>query len=312
MTTTAERLETTPVERLEELMAPRRRDKLAAFWKGLRGMLREATFTIGVAILLLLLAMAAFAPLIAPYDPAQTNPLLGLTPPSSEHWLGTDQLGRDIFSRIAYGARLSIFVSVSAVSISVVFGTLLGLLTGYLRGPVDSVVMRLMDILLAFPGLILALVFAAVLGTGIRSVIIAVGIAGVPTFARVTRGAVMSAAEEDYVLAARSLGCRSTRIMFRHVLPNVAGPILILATLYLAFAVLTAAALSFLGVGVRPPTAEWGAMVNEGRNVITAGWWVSLFPSLMVVLYVLAVNLVGDVLRDKLDATLRSRSVAAV
>jgi peptide/nickel transport system permease protein len=153
-------------------------------------------------------------------------------------------------------------------------------------------------------------VFAAVLGTGVRSVIIAVGIAGVPTFARVTRGTAMSIAAEDYVVAARSLGCRTERVIFRHVLPSVAGPIMILGTLYLAFAVLTASTLSFLGVGVRPPVAEWGAMVNEGRNVLVAGWWVSLFPSLMIMLFVLSVNLVGDVLRDRLDATLRSTSSA--
>ena len=273
-------------------------------------LLREPMFALGLAILILLICLAVFAPSIAPYDPAATNARVGLQSPSGAHLMGTDQLGRDILSRIAYGARLSMVVAVAAVGISMVVGTLLGLVTGYLRGVVDDLVMRLLEIQLAFPGLVLALVFAAVLGPGIRSVIIAVGIAGVPTFARVTRGAVMSVAAEDYVAAARSLGCGAGRIMFRHVLPNVAGPIMILGTLYLAFAVLTAATLSFLGVGVRPPIAEWGAMVNEGRNVLVTGWWVSLFPSLMIVLFVLAVNLVGDVLRDRLDATLRSGSAA--
>ena len=267
-------------------------------------------FALGAAILFLLICLAVFAPSIAPYDPAATNARVGLQSPSRAHLMGTDQLGRDILSRIAYGARLSMAVAVAAVGISMVVGTLIGLVTGYLRGLVDDLVMRLLEIQLAFPGLVLALVFAAVLGPGIRSVIIAVGIAGVPTFARVTRGAVMSVAAEDYVAAARSLGCRTGRIMFRHMLPNVAGPIMILGTLYLAFAVLTAATLSFLGVGVRPPIAEWGAMVNEGRNVLVTGWWVSLFPSVMIVLFVLAVNLVGDVLRDRLDATLRSGSAA--
>jgi len=273
-------------------------------------LLREPMFALGAAILFLLICLAVFAPSIAPYDPAATNARVGLQSPSRVHLMGTDQLGRDILSRIAYGARLSMAVAVAAVGISMVVGTLIGLVTGYLRGLVDDLVMRLLEIQLAFPGLVLALVFAAVLGPGIRSVIIAVGIAGVPTFARVTRGAVMSVAAEDYVAAARSLGCRTGRIMFRHMLPNVAGPIMILGTLYLAFAVLTAATLSFLGVGVRPPIAEWGAMVNEGRNVLVTGWWVSLFPSVMIVLFVLAVNLVGDVLRDRLDATLRSGSAA--
>jgi peptide/nickel transport system permease protein len=273
-------------------------------------LLREPMFALGAAILILLVCLAVFAPSIAPYDPAATNARVGLQSPSRAHLMGTDQLGRDILSRIAHGARLSMVVAVAAVGISMVIGTLLGLVTGYLRGLVDDLVMRLLDIQLAFPGLVVALVFAAVLGPGIRSVIVAVGIAGVPTFARVTRGAVMSVAAEDYVAAARSVGGRTGRIMFRHLLPNVAGPIMILGTLYLAFAVLTAATLSFLGVGVRPPIAEWGAMVNEGRNVLVTGWWVSLFPSLMIVLFVLAVNLVGDVLRDRLDATLRSGSAA--
>jgi peptide/nickel transport system permease protein len=167
-----------------------------------------------------------------------------------------------------------------------------------------------MDILLAFPGLTLVLVFAAVFGSGVVNVIIAVGIAGTPTFARVTAGSVMSAAQEDYVQAAVSLGAHPTWIIFRHILPNISGPILILATLYLAFAIQAAAALSFLGVGVRPPTAEWGAMVNDGRRVFMSGWWVSLFPGLMIMLFVLAANLVGDVLRDKLDATQRTRNVS--
>jgi peptide/nickel transport system permease protein len=268
---------------------------------------RDPTFALGVGILAALVFLAVSAPWIAPYAPAATDSDVGLSPPSRVHPMGTDQLGRDILSRIAHGARLSMIVSVSAVTLSMLLGSVLGVLTGYLRGPIDALIMRAMEILLAFPGLVLALVFAAILGPGIRSVIIAVGIAGVPTFARVTRSATMSIAAEDYVLAARSLGCRPVRVMCRHVLPSVVGPVMILGTLYLAFAVLTASTLSFLGVGGRPPVAEWGAMVNEGRNVLVAGWWVSLFPSLMIMLFVLSVNLVGDVLRDRLDPTLRMR-----
>lgn len=307
MTTIAADVRSTDVE-FET--APRLSERIFAAGRGFAGLMREPTFAIGIAVLVLLVAVAVFAPVVAPYDPAATSPTRALQPPSGAHLFGTDQLGRDILSRVAYGARLSMVVSIAAVSISITAGTLLGLLSGYLRGVTDNLTMRAMDILLAFPGLILALVLAAVLGPGISSVIIAVGIAGVPTFARVTRGAVMSAAAEDYVLAARSTGCSPARVMFRHVLPNVAGPIMILGTLYLAFAVLAASTLSFLGVGVRPPTAEWGAMVNEGRNVLVAGWWVGLFPASMIMLFVLAVNLVGDVLRDRLDATLRSRSAS--
>jgi peptide/nickel transport system permease protein len=270
---------------------------------------RDPMFTLGVAILAGLVFLAVSAPWIAPYRPSATDSDVGLSPPSRAHLMGTDQLGRDILSRLVHGARLSMIVSVAAVGISTLLGTALGVLTGYLRGPVDTLMMRAMEILLAFPGLVLALVFAAVLGPGLRSVIIAVGIAGVPTFARVTRGATMSITAEDFVLAARSLGCGPGRVMCRHVLPSVVGPVMILGTLYLAFAVLTASTLSFLGVGVRPPVAEWGAMVNEGRNVLVAGWWVSVFPSMMIMLFVLSVNLVGDVLRDRLDPTLRTRSI---
>jgi peptide/nickel transport system permease protein len=303
-------------QRAPELAVPRAQDPRAEggapagrlVARRLRLLRRDPMFAGGVAILALLLGLALAAPWIAPYDPVATDSDVGLSAPSLAHLMGTDQLGRDILSRVIYGARLSILVSVAAVAISVGLGTVLGIVCGYLQGTVDAMVMRAMEILLAFPGLVLALVFAAVLGPGVRSVIIAVGIAGVPTFARVTRGAAMSITAEDYVVAARSLGCRTVRVIFRHVLPSIAGPILILGTLYLAFAILTASTLSFLGVGVRPPIAEWGAMVNEGRNVLIAGWWVSFFPSLMIVLFVLSVNLVGDVLRDRLDATLRSRS----
>jgi peptide/nickel transport system permease protein len=289
-------------------IAPTPTERLIAAAAFIRSLVVEPTFTLGALIVALLTILAVFAPWIAPYAPDATDPAISLSAPSLAHIMGTDQLGRDMFSRVAFGARLSMVVSIAAVSISVVAGTLIGLLTGYLRGTTDTLAMRLMDMLLAFPGLILALVFAAVLGPGVKSVIIAVGVAGVPTFARVTRGAVMSVAAEDYVTAARSIGATSGRIMFRHVLPNVVGPIMVLATLYLAFAVLTAASLSFLGVGVQPPTAEWGAMVNDGRDVVVVGWWVSFFPSFMILLFVLAVNLMGDVLRDRLDVQLRSRS----
>ena len=270
--------------------------------------LREPTFVLGSVVLLGLLALAVIGPWIAPYDPVQTVASLGLSGPSPGHWMGTDQLGRDILSRVIFGARISMVVAVSAVGVSSAIGTVLGLVTGYLRGWTDSVLMRLMDILLAFPGLILALVAVAVLGPGVVSVIIAVGVAGAPTFARITRGSVLSVAQEDYVLAASAVGAHASRVMFRHILPNVVGPIAVLATLNLAGAVLATASLSFLGVGVQPPTAEWGEMVNEGRNVLVRGWWVSGFPSLMILLFVLAVNLAGEVLREQLDATLRMRT----
>jgi peptide/nickel transport system permease protein len=287
---------------------PTLNERTKRFMRRVRALFCEPAFSIGMTVIVLLVLMAIFAPLLAPYDPAATNAAVALRPPSAAHWMGTDQLGRDVLSRVFYGARLSMTVSVLAVSLAMVIGTLLGLLGGYLKGLVDGVLMRAVDILLAFPGLVLAIVLAAIFGTGMEAVVLAIGIAGVPTFARVTRAAVMNVAADDFVLAARSIGCSPVRIMFRHVLPNVAGPILIVATLYLAFAILAASTLSFLGIGIRPPTAEWGAMINDGRNVVIAGWWVGMFPATMIMLFVLAVNLVGEVLRDQLDATLRTRT----
>jgi len=292
-------------------VAPSPRERLTSARRTLRELLHEPTFAIGLAILVVLLVLAAFGPWIAPHDPNAIEPTASLQPPSLSHLMGTDQLGRDVFSRVVAGTRLTLWIAVAAVTISTVLGTLLGLLSGYLGGVTETLIMRVMDVQLAFPGLIFALVLLAVLGPGAGSVIIAVGIGGVPTFARVTRGAVLALVSEDYITAARALGASTTRILARHVLPNVAGTIIVLATLWLAFAVLAAAALSFLGVGVRPPTPEWGAMANDGRAVLVEGWWVSFFPSLMVMLFVLAVNLAGDVLRDRLDATLRSRRAVA-
>ena len=283
------------------VVSRRSRDRRRDAWRAVKRFFADPmAFVAGLVILLLVIA-AALGPWIAPYDPAATDAAASLQGPSGAHWLGTDQLGRDIFSRILDGARLTLFVSVGAVSLAVLVGCTVGLVAGFVRGWSDAVLMRLMDILLAFPGLILAIVMAALLGPGITTVIIAVGVSGTPTFARVTRAATMRAAVEEYVLAARAVGCSRTRLLLRHITPNILGPIVVLATLYLAYAVLTAAALSFLGVGVKPPAAEWGAMVNEGRDLLAVGWWVSLFPGVAIVLFVLAVNILGDRLRDVLD-----------
>ncbi len=223
--------------------------------------------------------------------------------------MGTDQLGRDVLSRVLHGARASVFVALGAVAISAGVGVAIGVVTGYSRGIIDSVLMRSIDVLLAFPGLILALVAAAVLGPGLVSVTIAVGASGIPTFSRVTRSAVLSVCAEEYVLAAGAIGCSPARVIRKHILPNILGPVMVMVTLYLAYAVLIAAALSFLGVGVQPPAAEWGSMVNDGRGILVMGWWVSVFPGLMIVIFVLGVNLIGDVLRDQFDAKLSQSEV---
>jgi peptide/nickel transport system permease protein len=276
-----------------------------AFIRTLRSILHNKGARVGLVVFTGFVAMAILSHWITPYDPNAQNAALGITPPSSAHPFGTDVFGRDILSRVIDASKLSLMIALAAVAISAIGGLTLGLLSGYFQGWLDAVLMRCMDVLLSFPGLVLALVLAAIMGPGLQSVIIAVGVAGIPTFARVSRSAVLSVRSNDYVAAARSIGCTSGAVIWRHVLPNTLAPIIVLTTLYIAFAVLTASALSFLGVGVRPPTAEWGAMTNEGRSILQVAWWVSTFPGLMIMLLVLSANLVGDALRDALDPTLR-------
>jgi len=292
------------IESIEDELPPSSREgsPWSEVWAVLR---RHRAFLFGTAMFIIFLLMAFLAPLIAPYDPAQIATGPSLEGPSWSHFMGTDDFGRDVFSRVVHGSRLSLFVGFASVAISMTVGTVVGLVAGYMRGFTDTLLMRSMDVLLAFPGIMLALAVSAVMGTGILSVILAVGVAGIPSFSRVVRGAVLAVAEEDYVLAARSTGCTTPRIMRAHVLPNVIGSVIVMATLYIAFAVLVASSLSFLGVGVQPPTPEWGAMTNAGRGVLRIAWWVSTFPGLMIVLFVIAVNIMGDALRDALDSTLR-------
>jgi peptide/nickel transport system permease protein len=270
-----------------------------------RSITRHKGARLGLAVFIAFALMAALSRWIVPYDPIVQNSALGISPPSPAHPFGTDVFGRDILSRIIDASKLSLLIAFAAVAISALIGVTLGLLTGYFQGWLDAVLMRCMDVLLSFPGLVLALVLAAIMGPGLQSVIIAVGVAGVPTFARVSRGAVLSVRNNDYVEAARAIGCNNGAVIRRHILPNTLAPIIVLTTLYIAFAVLTASSLSFLGVGVRPPTAEWGAMTNEGRSILQVAWWVSTFPGLMIMLLVLSANLVGDALRDTLDPTLQ-------
>jgi ABC-type dipeptide/oligopeptide/nickel transport system permease subunit len=271
----------------------------------LRALMRDHRGQIGSFLLLVFVVCAIFGPDFVPYQPNALNVSLGLAGPSGQHFFGTDQFGRDIFSRVIVGSRLSLEIAVGAVAISAIAGSLIGLLTGYFGGVLDMVMMRCIDILLAFPGLIFALALAAVIGRGAESLIIAVGVAGIPGFARVVRGATLSAATSDHILAARATGCGHGTILRRHLLPPITGAIVVMTSLSLGFAVLTSSAISFLGVGVQPPTAEWGALANAGREFLTVGWWVGLFPCLVITLFVISVNLVGDVLRDALDVRVR-------
>ena len=261
--------------------------------------------TLGGLVFLLIVAAAIAAPRLAPDNPIRLDVSESLTPPGPQHWLGTDQFGRDILSRIIYGARVSVAMGFAAVAISVAGGSVLGLLSGYYRGGVDMAIMRVVDVMLAFPGILLALVIIAVLGPNLSSAMIAVGVSGMPVFIRVVRAATLSVREFQYVEAARVAGCGDLRIVFRHVLPNVSAPIIVLITLGIPGAIIAGAALSFLGLGIRPPTPDWGAMLNDGRSFMSTAWWLSTFPGFAIVVIVMAINLFGDGLRDALDPRLR-------
>jgi len=246
-------------------------------------------------------SLAILAPFITPHDPIAQNIRNRNQPPTSEHILGTDQFGRDLFTRIIYGGRVSLAVGLVAVSIGLGVGGLMGLASAFYGGVLENVMMRISDALLAMPGLLLALAIVAALGPGMTNVMIAVGIAYIPNFARITRSAAITVRELDYVTAARAAGARDLRIMFRHVLPNSLGPIIVQTTLSLAGAILAAAGLSFLGLGAQPPTPEWGSMINSARPFIRVAHWTVTFPGLAILVTVLALNLVGDGLRDALD-----------
>ncbi len=257
------------------------------------------------AILSSMIVIAVAAPLLAPYSPIEMVPGASLAPPGGQFILGGDLVGRDVLSRLIYGGRLSLMVGVISMVVSASVGILLGLVAGFFGGKVDTVIMRLIDMLLAFPGILLALTVVSFLGPGLFNVMIAVGISGIPNFARLVRGSVLSAKENVYVEAARCVGCENWRIMTRHLLPNVVAPITVMASLTYGWAILNAASLSFLGLGAQPPTAEWGVMLSEGRTFLRDAPWMTVFPGAAIMLSVLTANLLGDGLRDALDPHLR-------
>ena len=267
----------------------------------MRRLLLNRGAAVGGVIFLLIIVVALIAPMIAPYNPIKLNVSDSLQGPSGRHWLGTDQFGRDTLSRIIYGSRISVAMGLVAVAISVVGGSVLGLVSGFFRGVTDMLVSRLVDVMLGFPGILLALVVIAVLGTNLTSAMIAVGVSGMPIFIRVVRGSTLSAREYQYVEAARVVGCGNFRILFRHVMPNVAAPIIVLSTLGIPSAIIAGAALSFLGLGIKPPTADWGEMLSDGRSFMSTAWWLSTFPGIALMILVMAINLFGDGLRDALD-----------
>ena len=279
-------------------------DQMSQLW-------RNKTAVAGMVLVVFFFITAIFAPLISPHNPNETALYDQLKPPlwhdkgTTKNILGTDQLGRDILSRLIYGARVSLMVSVVSVGLAFSLGTFLGSLAGYYKGKLDSIIMRVMDIILAFPYLLLAIVVVAYLGPSLQNSMMAIGITYIPRFARIVRGSVLEECGKDYVTAARAIGARDLRIIFLAILPNCLGPLIVQTTLSFASAILDAAALSFLGLGAQPPTPEWGAMIARIRSLILRASWVMTFPGIAILFAVLGFNLFGDGLRDALDPRLR-------
>lgn len=271
-----------------------------------RRLLKEPTALVGLLLVTLFFVAALFAPILSPFGPNEQN-IIGskLAPPSAAHWLGADILGRDMLSRMLYGARISVFVGLAVVAAAGTFGTLVGLFAGYRRGWVDEVVMRVTDIFFAFPPLILAMAIAGALGPSLRNALIAVVVVLWPVYARLVRGQVLSLRESEYIQAAQITGVGTWKIISRHLLPNTMAPLLVQASFDMGTTILTVAGLSFIGFGAQPPTPEWGVMISDGRNYITTQWWLTAVPAGGILLLVAAFNLVGDGLRDILDPRLR-------
>lgn len=267
-------------------------------WKRFR---RNHLGLVGAVIVLLLVVMALFAPYLAPNDPADQDLRARRTPPNAQYLLGADEFGRDILSRIIFGARASLVVAVVSVGMGLAMGSFLGAIAGYLGGWVDNLIMRIMDLFLAFPYLLLAIIIVSALGAGTLNTIVAIAVWTVPAFARVARSAVLQLRERDFVVAAVSLGAKHARIMGTHLLPNFAATLVVYASLYLAYAILMESALSFLGLGVQPPTASWAGMIASGRNYVTSAPHIATIPGIAIAVAVLGFNLLGDGLRDALD-----------
>lgn len=272
--------------------------------KVLRFFRRQPIGLIGIFLITVVIVMGSFAGQIAPYEPTAQK-FKRLHPPSSENYFGTDELGRDVFSRLIYGSRISLQVGIIAVSFALVLGGVLGLTSGYIGGTFDNLAMRLVDLMFAFPGLVLAIVIAGLLGPSIQNVMIAIGIIYAPTYARVARAAVLSVKNQAYMEAARLSGAGHLHIVVKHIVPNSLAPIVVLTTLSMSTAILTEASLSYLGLGTQPPDPAWGKMLSDGRIFIEFAPWVSVFPGFAIVLAVLGFNLLGDALRDEFDPRLK-------
>jgi len=275
------------------------------WYDAVRRLKRNKRAMFGFWFIVILVLMATFAPLIAPYDPNDADLSIANQAPSIKHIMGTDRFGRDIFSRVIYGSRVSLKVGIISQSISLLIGIALGSIAGYFRGWVDDVIMWLINVVWAFPALLLVIAITAVLGPGITNVYIAIALVSWVGVARIVRGEVMALREREFVEAARAVGASRRRIIFRHILPNCLGPVIVVMTLGFAGAILAEAGLSFLGLGVQPPTPSWGTMINTGRGYIFSSWWMAVFPGIAITLSVIAFNLFGDGLRDALDPRMR-------
>ncbi|MFE8700559.1 nickel transporter permease [Cytobacillus sp. FJAT-54145] len=255
----------------------------------------------GAIIVLVFVALAILAPVIAPYDPTHMEMSKKLQTPSAEHWLGTDDKGRDMLSRLLYGAQISLTVGILSTLLGAIVGIIMGVVSGYYGRWIDTFIMRVCDVLLAFPGILLALAIVSILGASTTNVIIAVAFFAIPTFARIVRGSTLSVKKLEYIDAIRAMGSSDMRIIFKHILPNIMSPIIVQSTLYIASAIITAAALSFLGMGTQPPDPEWGTMLAQGRSYVAQAPHLTLFPGLVILIVVIGFNLFGDGLRDALD-----------
>lgn len=292
------------VDTIRDEGAPAARSTIKILW---RRLMKNRLAVAGGCVVLFFIVIAVFAPLIAPYDPYKPSFGDRLAGPSSEHWLGTDNLGRDMLSRIIFGSRYSLLAGIVSVSIAAALGTLLGLVSGYYGRVIDTAIMRVMDMLLAFPGMLLAIAIISVLGRGLMNAMVSVGLYSVPSFARVVRSRVLSLREQDFVESARALGATDGRIIFGHILPNITTPVIIMSTMRLGTTILAAASLSFLGLGAQPPIPEWGAILSGGRDVLRVAPHIATFPGVAILLTVVGFNLLGDGIRDALDPKLKDR-----
>ena len=273
--------------------------------ESLRRLKKDKTAVSGLMMVILFFLVSFFAPLLAPYDPGEINVKEVLMPPNMLHFMGTDQLGRDILSRVIWGSRISLKVGFVAIGISTLIGTLLGAIAGYYRGWVDSIIMRLVDVMLCFPAFFLILAVIALLEPSIWNIMVVIGVTGWMGVARLVRAEFLSLREREFVLAAKAIGSSDVRVIFLHILPNALAPVLVSATLGVSGAILTESALSFLGIGVQPPIPSWGNILSAGKDNIEIAWWLSLYPGLAILATVLAYNLLGEGLRDVLDPRLK-------